>query len=83
MDIQLVTISWLVLDQLYWINLKIGEWSIVAAGSVLKPGTKIKPGKLCSGLPTKEIRDINDIERKWIKELSNNYIMLSREYLHS
>jgi gamma-carbonic anhydrase len=74
----LVGIGSIVLDQS-----EIGEWSIVAAGSVLKPGTKIKPGKLWGGVPAKEMRDISDKERKWIKELSNNYIRLSKEYLHN
>jgi len=27
------------------------------------------------------IRDINDKEREWIKELSNNYVELSKQYL--
>jgi gamma-carbonic anhydrase len=74
----LVGIGSIILDQS-----EIGEWSIVAAGSVLKPGTTIKPGKLWGGLPAKEIRDINDAERKWIKELSDSYVRLSKDYLYS
>jgi gamma-carbonic anhydrase len=74
----LVGIGSIILDQS-----EIGEWSIVAAGSVLKPGTIIRPGKLWGGLPAKEIRDINDAERRWIQELSNNYVRLSKEYLYS
>ncbi len=60
---------------------EIGKWSIVAAGSVVKPGTKIPSGKLWGGLPAKEIRDISEKERKWIDELSSNYTKLSKEYL--
>ncbi len=60
---------------------EIGEWSIIAAGSVVKPGTKIPTGKLWGGLPAKEIRNVNEKEILWIKELSNNYIKLSKEYL--
>ena len=62
---------------------EIGEWSIIAAGSVVKPGTKIPSGKLWGGLPAKEIRDIDEKETEWIKELSGNYIRLSKEYSSS
>jgi carbonic anhydrase/acetyltransferase-like protein (isoleucine patch superfamily) len=62
---------------------EIGEWSIIASGSVVKPGTKIPSGKLWGGLPAKEIRDTEDKEIEWIKELSSNYIKLSKEYISS
>ena len=60
---------------------EIGEWSIVAAGSMVKPNTKIPSGKLWGGLPAKEIREISEAEKDWIKELSNNYVELSKQYL--
>ncbi len=60
---------------------EIGEWSIIAAGSVVKQGTKIPSGKLWGGLPAKEIRNIDKKEIDWIKELSSNYMELSKEYL--
>jgi carbonic anhydrase/acetyltransferase-like protein (isoleucine patch superfamily) len=72
----LIGIGSIVLDQS-----EIGEWSIVAAGSVLKPGTRVPSGKLWGGTPAKEIRDLNETEREWIKELSDNYIKLSKDYL--
>ena len=72
----LIGIGSIVMDQSI-----IEEWSIVAAGSVLKPGTRVPSGKLWGGTPAKEIRDLNEIERKWIKELSENYIKLSKDYL--
>ena len=75
-DNSLIGIGSVVLDQC-----EIEEWSIIAAGSMVKPGTKIASGKLWGGLPAKEIRDINDKEREWIAELSNNYVKLSRQYL--
>ncbi len=62
---------------------EIGEWSIIAAGSVVKPGTKIPSGKLWGGLPAKEIRNIDEKEIEWIKELSRNYMDLSKEYTSS
>jgi gamma-carbonic anhydrase len=53
----------------------------LAAGSVVKPGTKIQSGKLWAGLPAKEIRDINEGERGWIEDLAGNYVKLSRQYI--
>lgn len=75
-DNVLVGIGSIVMDQS-----EIAEWSILAAGSVLNPGTKIPSGKLWGGIPAKEIRDITEKEREWIKELFNNYISMSKEYL--
>ena len=75
-DNSLVGIGSIVMDEC-----ELGEWSIIAAGSVVKPNTKIPSGKLWGGLPAKEIRDVNDKEREWIKELSNNYLELSKQYL--
>lgn len=74
-DYVLVGIGSIVMDQV-----DIEEWSIIAAGSVVKPGTKIPSGKLWGGLPAKEIRDINEDEKQWIRELALNYVKLSREY---
>lgn len=75
-DNSLVGIGSVVMDQC-----NLGQWSIVAAGSVVKPNTKIPSGKLWGGLPAKEIRDLNDEERDWIKSLSSNYVDLSKQYL--
>ena len=75
-DHVLVGIGSIVMDQS-----EIEEWSILAAGSVAKPGTKIPSGKLWGGLPAKEIRDINEGEKRWIEELARNYVKLSRQYI--
>lgn len=60
---------------------EVEEWSIVSAGSVVKPGTIISSKKLWGGIPAKEIRNLSDNEIKWIQQLSDNYVSLSREYL--
>jgi carbonic anhydrase/acetyltransferase-like protein (isoleucine patch superfamily) len=75
-DNTLIGIGAIVMDQS-----EIDEWSIIAAGSVLKPGSKVPSGKLWGGAPAKEIRNITDKEREWINELSINYINLSKEYI--
>jgi carbonic anhydrase/acetyltransferase-like protein (isoleucine patch superfamily) len=75
-DNSLVGIGSVVMDQC-----ELGSWSILAAGSVVRPNTKIPSGKLWGGLPAKEIRNISDDERDWIKSLSTNYVELSKLYL--
>lgn len=77
-DNSLVGIGSIILDQS-----EVEEWSIIAAGSVLKPATKVPSGKLWGGAPAKEIRNITEKEKEWIKELSMNYTKLSKEYLVS
>jgi gamma-carbonic anhydrase len=76
-DHVLVGIGSIVMDQS-----EIEEWSIVASGSVVKPGTKIPSGKLWGGLPAKEVRDINAAERAWIEDLASIYVNLSRQYMN-
>jgi gamma-carbonic anhydrase len=75
-DHVLIGIGSVVMDQS-----KVEEWSIVAAGSVVKPGTKIPSGKLWGGIPAREVRDISVEEKAWIEELASNYVNLSRQYL--
>lgn len=75
-DNSLIGIGSVIMDQS-----EVGEWSIVAAGSMVKPNTKIPSGKLWGGLPAKEIRDISEEEKDWIMNLSNHYVELSKQYL--
>lgn len=75
-DNSLIGIGSVIMDQC-----EVGEWSIVAAGSMVKPNTKIPSGKLWGGLPAKEIRDISEEEKDWIRNLSNHYVELSKQYL--
>lgn len=75
-DHVLVGIGSIVMDQS-----EIGQWSILAAGSVVIPGTIIPSGKLWRGLPAKEIRDLNEGEMEWIEDLASNYVKLSRQYM--
>jgi gamma-carbonic anhydrase len=75
-DHVLVGIGAIVMDQS-----EIQEWSIVAAGSVVIPGTKIPSGTLWGGLPAKEIRDITLKEKTLIEDLARKYVNLSRRYL--
>src|SRR5580765_3658372 len=48
--------------------------SMIAAGSLLTPGTHIPPGVLAMGVPARVVRDLSEEERKYILKSSKNYI---------
>ena len=54
--------------------------SMVAAGSVVLAGTKIKMGELWGGVPAKFLRKVRDDEIKDFPNQIKRYIDLSREY---
>ncbi|MBI5051306.1 gamma carbonic anhydrase family protein [Candidatus Micrarchaeota archaeon] len=55
-------------------NVEIGEWSLVGAGAVVTPGTKIPSNSLVLGVPAKVVREINEGEKKMIEEGYKNYL---------
>ncbi len=57
MDLTLIGIGGIVLD-----SAVVEEKSMVAAGSVVKPGFIVPSGKLVAGIPAKVIRDLTDDE---------------------
>ncbi len=60
---------------------EIGEESLIAAGSVVVPHTKIPPRVLAAGTPAKVKKEISGDALNWIKLGSSDYINLSRNYL--
>ena len=54
--------------------------SMVAAGSVVLAGTKIKTGELWGGVPARFLRKVRDDEIKDFPNQIKRYIDLSREY---
>jgi carbonic anhydrase/acetyltransferase-like protein (isoleucine patch superfamily) len=58
----------------------IGEYSFVAAGSLVTPGKKIPQGVLVMGSPAKIIRDITEKEREIIQRTVKNYIGYKENY---
>lgn len=75
-DYAFIGIGAIVLD-----NCEIGNYSILAAGSVLPSGKKIPDGMLAMGIPAKIIREITDEERRMIEETPRKYYELSKEYV--
>ena len=60
---------------------EIGEESLIAAGSVVVPHTKIPPRVLAAGSPAKVKKELGGEALNWIKMGSSTYINLGRNYL--
>jgi gamma-carbonic anhydrase len=58
----------------------IGERSLVAAGSLVTPGTKIPPRSLVMGAPARVKRPLTDDEVKGLDYFWKNYVELTRIY---
>jgi len=53
----------------------VGHHSVVAAGAVVLPGTKIEPGSIYAGVPAKKVKDITDEMKAVIERTARNYPM--------
>ena len=69
----LIGIGSIVLD-----DCEIGAGCLIAAGAILPPGTIIPPGKVVMGIPGKIIRDLRDLERVYLREVTASYQLLGR-----
>jgi carbonic anhydrase/acetyltransferase-like protein (isoleucine patch superfamily) len=63
-------------------NTEIGEESLIAAGSVVVPHTKIPSRVLAAGSPAKVKKEISGDALSWIKMGSATYTELCRNYLN-
>jgi carbonic anhydrase/acetyltransferase-like protein (isoleucine patch superfamily) len=59
---------------------EIGERSILGAGSLVSPGTKIPPGVLALGVPARPKRPLTAEELAWIESSADHYIELAKTY---
>lgn len=71
----LIGIGAIVLD-----GVEVGEEAIIAAGSVITPGTTIPPRVLAIGAPCKVKRDLTPEEVASLRASAENYVMLARTY---
>ncbi len=71
----LIGIGAIILD-----GVRVGENSLVAAGSLLTPNTNIPPRSLVMGSPAKVKRGLSDAEVEDLKKFWRNYVALSRIY---
>jgi carbonic anhydrase/acetyltransferase-like protein (isoleucine patch superfamily) len=61
-------------------DVKIGAQSIVAAGALISPGTKVPPRSLVMGMPAKVKRPLTDEEVAGLNHYWQNYIEYTRLY---
>jgi carbonic anhydrase/acetyltransferase-like protein (isoleucine patch superfamily) len=71
----LIGISSTLLDKV-----EIGDWSFVAAGSLVTPEKKFPPRSFILGAPAKRIREVTEKEIAWIKHSVEVYVGLTRSY---
>lgn len=56
----------------------IGTHSVIAAGAVILPGTRVEPGSIYAGVPAKKVKEIGDEMREVIVRTARNYPMYAR-----
>ena len=61
-------------------DVRIGELSLVAAGSLVSPGTIIPPRSLVMGSPAKVKRPLTDAEAAGLEIFWKNYVEYTHEY---
>ena len=64
-------------------DVRVGTMSLVAAGSLVSPGTIIPPRSLVMGFPAKVKRPLTDEEVASLEVFWKNYVEYSREYRKS
>jgi gamma-carbonic anhydrase len=58
----------------------IGSNSVIAAGAIVLPGTKVEPGSIYAGIPAKRIKDIGEEMKAVILRTAKNYPMYAEWY---
>lgn len=61
-------------------GVKVGEDCIIAAGSLVTPGTEIPDGSMVMGSPGKVRRELTEKEKEGIRENAEEYMALSEIY---
>lgn len=74
-DLCIIGMGSTVLDQA-----EVGPRSIVGAGALVTPGTKIPPGHLAVGTPARVKRALTEDELRWLESSAAHYVELGRLY---
>lgn len=61
-------------------NVELGDWTFVAAGSLITPGKKFPPRSFILGSPAKRVREVTEREIEAIKHGNEVYLGLTRSY---
>lgn len=56
---------------------------ILAAGSLVSPGKRLRSGWLYRGRPAEPVRELTDEEREFLTYVAGNYVKLKNRYLAS
>lgn len=59
---------------------EIGEQSLIAAGAVITPRTKIPPRSMVMGTPAKVIRPLTENEIAFLRESAEKYMIVARAH---
>ncbi len=62
-------------------GVEIGEYSIIGAGALVPPNSKIPANTVVMGVPCKEVRKINEEDIEMIRNTQKNYRKLTEEYI--
>jgi carbonic anhydrase/acetyltransferase-like protein (isoleucine patch superfamily) len=63
-------------------NVEVGSYSLVAAGSVVREGTKIPSGELWAGMPAVKKRDLTAEEKKKLIVNADHYVDCRLQYMN-
>jgi carbonic anhydrase/acetyltransferase-like protein (isoleucine patch superfamily) len=74
-DYCLIGMGAIVLD-----NARINSYTLLAAGSVVRPGTVIPGGVMAAGIPARVLRDLSPGERTMLEESAQHYVDYAKAY---
>jgi gamma-carbonic anhydrase len=58
----------------------VGNNSVIAAGAIVLPGTRVEGGSMYAGIPAKRIKDISEEMKAVIQRTARNYPMYAEWY---
>jgi len=61
-------------------DVEVGEHCLIAAGSLLVPGTTVPDGSVVMGSPGRVVREIRDEDRAYIEHAVRTYLDLAARY---
>lgn len=74
-DKVLVGMGAIIMDDAY-----IGEGSVIAAGAIVLPGTKVENNSVMAGCPAKKVKETSEEMKVVIERTAKNYPMYSKWY---
>ena len=69
-DLVLVGMGAIIMD-----DAVIGTCSVIAAGAVVLPGTRVEPGSIYAGMPAKRVKGVSEEMKALMERTAKNYPM--------